>query len=170
MLSFIWNIKTLIIRVKNRHQRMPCNLLPSTKQVVPIALHSSSNTPAFQAALRLWAGSLCAGFGNARHLLEQLQLSDSHLQPFQCSCSFCCGPALQSDVPSALHKAEIKKEKRKRDVNAFTSRCYKPVSDRLFISAGLSWRCLDAFIRLDIHPSNNQPCILKKAGDKHIIL
>lgn len=55
-------------------------------------------------------------------------------------------------------------------LNTFTSRCYKPVSDRLFISAGLSWRCLDAFIWLDIHPSNNRPCIPEKARDRHIIL
>lgn len=79
LLGFVGNVKTLIITVKKGHQRMPCNLLPSRKQVVPIALRRSSNTPAFQTALRLWAGSLCTGFSNARHLLEQLQVSDNLL-------------------------------------------------------------------------------------------
>lgn len=69
------------------------------------------------------------------------------------------------------HKATLLQHStRQRDANVFTSRCYKPISDRLFTSAGLSWRCLYAFIWLDIHPSNKQPCIPKKARDRHIIL
>lgn len=67
--------------------------------------------------------------------------------------------------PPALHKAETR-EKRKSDAQRFV----RPVSGSLFTSAGLSWRCLDAFIRLDIHPSNNRPCIPKKARQTYYLL
>lgn len=82
--SFIRNIKTLITGLKNGHQRVPCNLLPSRKQVVPTALHIT-----FQTTLLLWPGSFHPSFSNAWNLLECLQLSDSLPWPFQCSGSFC---------------------------------------------------------------------------------
>lgn len=126
-------------------------------------LRAARVTPAFQTARWLRAGSLWAGFSNAQHLLNGF----SSLTAFFSHVSTPDLSAVHGPVPPTLLKAKTRKEKRKRDANAFARRCYKPTSDRLFIYAGLSWRCLDAFIRVDIHPSNNRPCLPKKARVRH---
>lgn len=56
LLGFTGSIKTLIIRIQKKHQRMPCNFLPPREQVAPTALHRSDITPSSHTACWIQAG------------------------------------------------------------------------------------------------------------------
>lgn len=157
--SFIRNIKTLITGLKNGHQRVPCNLLPSRKQVVPTALH---NTSPFKPPS-------CCGLDHSilPSAMPGISLNVfSSLTAFLGHFSALALSALQGKAPP--HPRGQRPEEKRRDADAVTSRCSKPVSDRLFVSAGLGWRCLGAFIQLDIHPQTGS--IPNKARGRSIIL
>lgn len=132
---------------------MPCNLLPWSKQVVPTVLHSSSNTPVFKPPS-------CCGLD---HSILPSAMPGISLNDFSSLTTFIGRfSALALSAVALPYKARLlhtppgrdQQEKRRRDADAVTSRCHKPMPDRLFVSAGLSWRRLDAFTQLDIHPSN----------------
>lgn len=149
--------------VKNGHQRVPCTLMPWRKQVAPTALHSSSNTSPSKPSSRCGLDHSTPPFSNAWNLLEWLQLPGNLPWPFQCSCSFCRGPALQGEAPP--HPQGRAQQEKSRDADAATGRCSPCQTGCLFLLglAGGAWMLL--------HNSTSTPqisCIPKKARDRHI--
>lgn len=132
--------------VKNEQQRVPCNLLPWRKQVVPTALHSSSNTSP-------WKPPSCCGL---EHSIPPSAMPGICLKGSSSLTTFLGhSSALALSALALPHKAKLPQGRDQQErSDAVTGRCYRPMSDRLFVSAGLSWRCLDAFIQVDIHPSD----------------
>lgn len=132
--------------VKNEQQRVPCNLLPWRKQVVPTALHSSSNTSPLKPPS-------CCGL---EHFIPPSAMPGICLKGSSSLTTFLGhSSALALSALALPHKAKLPQGRDQQErSDAVTGRCYRPMSDRLFVSAGLSWRCLDAFIQVDIHLSD----------------
>lgn len=154
-LSFTENITPFITGLKNGHQRVPCNLLPWKNQVVPPALH---NTSPFKPPS-------CCGLD---HSILPSAMPGISLNGSSSLTTFLSVLLLFSPLPYTvrlLHTPQGRdQQEKRRDADAVTSRCYKPMSDRLFAPAGLSWRCWMLLYSLTSTPQTN--CIPKKARDR----
>lgn len=138
---------------------MPCNLLPLRKQVVPTALHSSSNTSAFKPPS-------CCGLD---HSMLPSAMPGISLNGFSALTTFLGHfSALAVSAVALPYKARLlhspqgrDQQEKSRDADAVTSKCYKPMSCCLFVLAlaGGAWMLLS-----DLTSTPQIICIPKKAS------